>query len=894
MKRKEAAGKKGSFRRLVTWFHGASAKCSAVILAGSIVLFCLFALACVSDRYSLQVGDIAHQTITATKDVEDTVTTEQYRKAAAAGVEASYHLQEGATEEVLMALEDLFAELAEVQQYGQKLHNASENPMLSSMRSYSVEEIGYAQSMVSRIALTQYQTRVLLSTSTESFNIMVTEVRSAVENALNTTIREGQVTSSISNINAICKYRVDADLTNSIVPVVLNAVVKPNMVIDEAATENARQAARDSVEPVVYKQGQNIVREGERVSAYQIAMLSALGLLDSASIDLTVYGGAALLVFAAVIMMVLMLHMLNPDVLRDVRQVLVIMLVMIISVGLGVISVKLINVYLIPVALGAMLLTGLLGARTGLTAGISLSVILAGLAAGSDGVYTEEMVHLMLTGVVGSVVAVKFLAGKPQRVRTVICGVLVAFVNLTLMLAQGLMTAADLHNTLSDAIWSMAGGVISGLIAVGFQPVFEAAFNLATPSKLLELANPNQPLLRRLLLEAPGTYHHAIIVANLAEAAAEKIGANPLLARTGAYFHDIGKLKRPLYFKENQRGDNPHDRTDAYVSAAIVTAHTSDGLALAQKHHLPPEIQRIIVEHHGDTPVMYFYHKALQQADGKPVDIKDFRYGGSRPTTKESAIVMLADTIEAAVRSMSDPTPQAIQRFIERLLRGKIEDGQLSSSPLSLHDIDGICEAFSNVLSGVFHERIEYPNVQMGPDGTVAAGKPAAPAAKSTVQTAAAKPAAPMQTTPAPKHAAQTTAPVPAVKPVAQTTAPTPVVKPVEQTTAPTPVVKPVEQTTAPTPVVKPVEQTTAPTPVVKPAQQTTAPTPVVKPVEQTTAPVPAVKPVQQTTGPVPVVKQDVQTAAYTAAEEDSDTMPAPFKAPLPDDDLPEEKEGRA
>lgn len=779
MRIKADNGQKGSFRRLMTWFHGASAKCAAMILLGSVLLFVLFALACAADRYSLQAGDIAHQTITATKDVEDTITTEQHRKAAAAAVEASYHLQEGVTEEVLIALEDLFAELALVQQYGQNLRSASETPMLNSIRSYSGEEIAYAQSLVKGISLTPYQTRVLLNTQAESFNTMVSEVHTAVENALNTTIREGQVSSSISNINAICKYRVDSDLTNSIVPVVLNAVIKPNMVVDEIATEAARQAARDSVEPVIYKQGQNIVREGERISAYQIAMLSALGLLDNTSIDLTVYGGAALIVLATVLLMVLMLRMLNPQVLTDPRQVMVIMLVMLISVGLGVISMKLINVHLVPVALGAMLLTGLLGARTGLTAGISLSVILASLSAGSNGMYTEEMVPLLLTGIVGSVVAVKYLAGKPQRVRTAICGVLVAGVNLVLMLALGLMTAANLQSTMSNAVWSMAGGVVSGLIAVGFQPVFEAAFNLATPSKLLELANPNQPLLRRLLIEAPGTYHHAIIVANLSEAAAERIGANPLLARTGAYFHDIGKLKRPLYFKENQRGDNPHDRTDPYVSAAIVTAHTSDGLALAQKFHLPPEIQRIIVEHHGDTPVMYFYHKALQQADGKPVDIKDFRYGGTRPSTKESAIVMLADTIEAAVRSMPDPTPQAIQRFIERLVRGKIEDGQLSNSPLSLLDIDGICEAFSAVLSGVFHERIEYPTVQMSQDGQ----------AIPVVKTAA--------------------------KPVVQTTGSTPVV----QTTGSTPVV----QTTGSTPVVQTdtsverlVPQSAAPIPTVK------------------------------------------------------------------------------
>ena len=389
------------------------------------------------------------------------------------------------------------------------------------------------------------------------------------------------------------------------------------------------------------------------------------------------------------------------------------MVVLVLCEGLCVIAVKLLDVYLAPVVMAAMLLTTLLSARVGISATFTMALIAAGLSAGSSNAYSAEMVHLILTGVVSGIVAVQYLKDKPQRVRMVIAGVIVAVVNMVVILAMSLMTSNNISGMMNNAMWSMAGGILSGLISVGFQPVFEAAFNLATPAKLLELANPNQPLLRRLLLEAPGTYHHAIVVANLAEAAAEKIGANPLLARTGAYFHDIGKLKRPLYFKENQMGDNPHDRTDPYVSAAIVTAHTRDGLALAQKYHLPPEIQTIIMEHHGDTPVMYFYHKALQMADGKPVDIADFRYDGQRPTTKESAIVMLADTIEAAVRSIPDPTPKAIEQFIERLDRGKLEDGQLSNSPLTLRDIDAICEAFCKVLNGVFHERIEYPTVNV-------------------------------------------------------------------------------------------------------------------------------------------------------------------------------------
>jgi len=411
------------------------------------------------------------------------------------------------------------------------------------------------------------------------------------------------------------------------------------------------------------------------------------------------------------LVMIVLLRLLAPESLHDVRRTAVIMLVLIINVGFSVLMVKIFHVYLAPLSLGAMLLTGLLGPQVGIAGTVSLSLLISGLVAGSNTSFTAEMTHMLLSGLVGGVVSVRFLKGKPQRLRVVVCGLLVALCNVVLMLAIDLMTSSNTSGMLHNAGWSMGGAFLSGVLAVGLQPVFETVFNLATPSKLLELANPNQPILRRLLLEAPGTYHHSIIVANLSEAAAENIGANPLLARTGAYFHDIGKLKRPLYFKENQMGENPHDRTDPYVSAAIVTTHTRDGLQLAQKHRLPPEIQRIIVEHHGDTPVMYFYHKALQLADGKTVDISDFRYDGARPTTKEGAIVMLADTIEAAVRSMPDPTPQAIEKFIERLVRGKLEDGQLSNSPLTLRDIDGICEAFCTVLNGVFHERIEYPNM---------------------------------------------------------------------------------------------------------------------------------------------------------------------------------------
>jgi hypothetical protein len=305
-----------------------------------------------------------------------------------------------------------------------------------------------------------------------------------------------------------------------------------------------------------------------------------------------------------------------------------------------------------------------------------------------------------------------FLKGHPQRTRVLLTGLFSAIIGLVIIFGMKLLTSADSLNTMAIVGWAVGGGILSGFLAVALQPLFEIVFRLPTPTRLLELTNPSQPLMKRLMIEAPGTYHHSIVVANLAESAATRIKANSYLARAGAYYHDIGKLKRPMYFKENQMGENPHEHTDPYVSAAILISHTKDGMLLAQKEHIPPEIQDIILQHHGVTPVMYFYHKALQLSDGQQVDINEFRYTGPKPNTKEAAIVMLADTIEAAVRSMKSPTPKAIDQFIERLVRGKLEDGQLSDSPLSLRDIDEICEAFSDILKGVYHERIEYPNVR--------------------------------------------------------------------------------------------------------------------------------------------------------------------------------------
>ena len=720
----------GREHRFRNWLHSSSSKCTFLLIAAFVIILILFFLICAPRKYDLAVGSISHVTVDAPKDVVDEVTTEEKRLAAEATVEPTYRFQQGVKEEVLSSLEDTFNELRTIQQYGITLKN--DDSVHSYYRSFSEEEIDYALSLVNTLSLSRTQITTLLRVDTPVFEDMVSTVTVAVENSLNTTIREGQVSQAIMTIQQIVGYKVDVSLMQTILPAVLRTCIKPNMIIDQEATEEAVQKAREAVEPVMILQGQNVIREGDRITQSQLEVLRSLGLLNDNHYDYSVYGGALINILLAMFSLIMLLRLLLKNFLSQTRPLLVILLILIICMCFAAIANLLPSLYIIPVTLGAILGTVLLGYRAGLCLTFPLALLFAGLTSCSSSTTFYDVVLIMASTLSSSVATIWFLKGRPQRVRVLLAGLITAVFSIFVIVGIKLLTSAETLDMIHTGSWALGGGLLSGVLAVALQPAFEGIFHLATPSRLLEITNPNHPLMKRLMIEAPGTYHHSIIVANLAEAAADKIGANSFLARAGAYYHDIGKLKRPGYFSENQHGSNPHENTDPYVSAAILTAHTKDGVLLAQKEHLPPEVQDIILQHHGVTPVMFFYHKALQLAGGQHVDIDDFRYAGPKPQTKEASIVMLADTIEAAVRSMKDPTPKAIDQFIERLVRGKLEDGQLSDCELSLRDIDQICEAFSGILKGVYHERIEYPKVTQ-----FAGGKQTVPAAAVDAQTPA-------------------------------------------------------------------------------------------------------------------------------------------------------------
>ena len=706
---KSKAGKKSRRfgERLGEYIRSAQAARLLISVIGVAAVVALFVIAIVPMRYNLQVGTVPPSTIAATKDVVDELGTEQRREEAAAQVPPTYRFQEGVTEAVMADFDQIFAQLRAVHQYGATLPDPSAN------RNYTKEELQYAREMLTLLPLGDYQITWLLRSSQQDLEDAYTLLYAALQSTMQGHVTEGQENTAISNIRQIVNYRISVPLGQNIVPAVLNACVRANMLIDQEATEAAREAAREAVEPVMYKQGQNIVVRGEgRITENQLAMLSTLGLLSGSDVDMTIYLGAALLVVLVMcVMLVLLRKGMDSGILKDTPMLLLMFVVLVLSLLLSMVA-RMANVYFVPVILCALLMTALLGLRAGLVCNMALTVLVAALAAGGSEEYAEIMAILLVTGLLSGTVAALMMKQKTTRLWVLLSGLTASAVDAAAIIAIGLMTDSGLKGALVTAAWKSGGSLLATLLCIGLQPLLEGIFNLPTPMKLMELSNPNNPLLRRLLLEAPGTYHHSTIVANLAEAAAEAIGANPLLARVGGYYHDIGKLKRPLFFAENQLGGiNAHDHTDPYVSAAIVTAHTRDGVALAKQYRLPLAVQHIIAEHHGDTPVMFFYHKALQMADGKPVDISAFRYDGRHPQTKEGAIVMLCDTIEAAVRTMKNPTTDGIEEFIVKLVRGKLEDGQLNDCPLTLRDIDRICAAATQVLLGVFHERIEYPDL---------------------------------------------------------------------------------------------------------------------------------------------------------------------------------------
>ena len=728
-----------------------------ICLATCALMFAPLYAGITPEQYDIQVGAPAPIEILATKDVVDSVTTEQLKNNAAASVEPSYKSADfSSVDGVLNDLSARFDVLRSA--YNDwSAGEADAQTLISDAELTDLnEKLGFS--------LTRDQLNTLLATERQTLEALFEAALTEVKGTLMSTLPEGQESVAVKNIRLELTRKYPAQLVG-VVTELIRGCIRPTMLIDEEITEQNREKARDAVEAKMCVKGQVIVRKGEIVTLAQYTMISSLGLLADDSFDIQTLLGIALLVIALELALIAYLYRFQKSLLESPKQMMLLSLVLVLAVWLCFVF-RYVNVYFMPVALALLLVSMLMDAQLALFVNLIVALLASMMTTGSG------MIAIVLMACVSGPFIAMLFNKSMMRMTTLLAGVLIGVGNFLITLGVGLFNSVEIRTVLINALWAAGGGAVSAVICIGVQPVLEWLFNLATASKLIELSNPNQPLLRRLLLEASGTYHHSIIVANLAEAACSAIGANGLLARVGAYYHDIGKLKRPMYFKENQMGDNPHDRTDPRVSTAILTAHPRDGAAMAQKARIPEPVIDIIRQHHGDCPVMFFYDKALKLY-GDQVDISAFRYEGPRPQTREAAVVMMADSIEAATRALPNPDPEKIDALIRKIVRGKLNDGQLDCSNLTFNDLEKICSAFSTVLTGVFHERIEYPTIAIPPRGE-AAPKPAGGEARSASTEAKpvpaeVKPAAEVKTAPAEAKSAADAKSVPAeVKPTAE------------------------------------------------------------------------------------------------------------------------------
>ncbi len=362
--------------------------------------------------------------------------------------------------------------------------------------------------------------------------------------------------------------------------------------------------------------------------------------------------------------------------------------------------------FAVPVAVGSMLAALLFDIHIGIVFSFIMSVF-TGVMIGGEPLF-------FIYAFVGSMIAAFSVARCTERSALLKAGLFVAMANMVTaafigLYRHALFTHAGLDNVIAGAI----GGFLTAILVSGILPLLESIFKVVTDISLLEYSDLNRPILKTLMVSAPGTYHHSVIIGSLAEAAAEAVGVNPLLARVAAYYHDIGKIRKPDYFIENQaKGENRHDRLTPSMSSLIIASHVKDGIELAREHKLPPQIVEIIQQHHGCALMTYFYEKA-RESEGPPslVREEDYRYPGPKPQTRVAAIVMLADAVEAASRVLENPTPQRIAALVDKIINRIFEDGQLNECELTFKDLTEIARSFNMLLSGIYHHRIDYPGL---------------------------------------------------------------------------------------------------------------------------------------------------------------------------------------
>ncbi|MFV1950633.1 MAG: HD family phosphohydrolase [Nitrospinota bacterium] len=499
-------------------------------------------------------------------------------------------------------------------------------------------------------------------------------------------------------------------------------LVHPNLTFNKQETELRKRMAVESAKPVFFqiKKGEMIIREGERITAEHLLKLK--GLASEKKIYSTIMLVAGLILFIILILSLVWIYLqrFKSRFVRRGENLLLLCVILLINIIIAWLIIGLARavadytsyidissyLYAIPFAAGPLLVAILFDVEIGIVFTIVTSLLVGFLMEG-------EFSYSLLT-LIGGLVAVFRVNQYKQRSAILKTGILIGGVNILTIIALDLINSSVFSiKGFHDILMGFVGGVIVAMVVSGIVPLLESIFHVTSDIKLLELSDMNHPLLRQLVLNAPGTFHHSIIVGSLAEAASESIGANSLLARVGSYYHDIGKMKKPEYFIENQPDDNKHDNLAPSMSSLIIISHVKDGVELAKENRLVERIIDFIREHHGTSLITYFYSKAKEKDDPQRQLTKEqnYRYAGPKPQTKETAIILLADSVEAASRTLTEPTHSRLQGLVHKIINDKFVDGQLDECDLTLRDLYNISESFIRILTGIFHLRIDYPEI---------------------------------------------------------------------------------------------------------------------------------------------------------------------------------------
>ncbi|MDQ0213918.1 putative nucleotidyltransferase with HDIG domain [Oikeobacillus pervagus] len=662
--------------------------------------------------YDIELFSISDKTIRSPKTVQDEIKTEEERQKAADEVEPVFVYKKDIVQNRVSLITSIFDFVEEVHKETEDF-NEDEKAKLASLKKKLTEnvteDVTKSMSDQTLTALLQADTKELAHVK----KIVIEQVGFFLQNR----IRDDSIDTFKNQIEeTIENYSFNPTLKVAAVDIARYAIV-PTEIYNEQLTDERKELAMDNVEPIRILQGQVVVQEGHLIDRETYRQLELLGLLESNTTFKPLIG---LGLFVIVLISLLYYYFHTLSVSEEKKQTYLILISSIFILSL--ILMKIVEIieqpdaillsYIFPAAMAPMLISIMLNERIAMV----MTILLAscGSIVFHDGITGSVNMEMALYILLSGLSSVLFLANQ-QRSSILKAGLYVSIINVFVILFLKLLGSGQYTNVeyIYYTSFAFISGISSSVFTIGLLPFFEAGFGILSTMKLIELSNPNHPLLKKLLVETPGTYHHSVMVANLAESACEAIGANGLLARVGCYYHDIGKTKRPQFFIENQMNiDNPHDCLLPEISKRIIIDHVSDGVKMLQKYKLPKEIIEIARQHHGTTLVKYFYLKAKEK-DEEVVE-EDFRYSGPKPQTREIAVISIADSVEAAVRSMKKPTPEQIRNLVHRIVQDRLQDGQFNECDISLKELEIIKETLCESLNGIFHSRIEYPELKDG------------------------------------------------------------------------------------------------------------------------------------------------------------------------------------